>query len=62
MDITAEVAYLLFMDHRSMDHGLPHGVWHQHRPQTGLAVAIGLWTQIRPSNAPGIMDMNMASG
>lgn len=34
----------------------------QHRPQTGLLVAVGPWTYIGSSNTAGIIDISMASG
>ena len=62
IDITVKVAHLLYMDSGSMDYGLLHVLCHQHRPGTGLPVVLGLWTQTGPSNAAGIMDINMDSG
>lgn len=60
--IAAKAAYLLFTICGSMDHGLPHGFWHQYRPRSGLPVAVGPRAQTRPSDAAGIMDITMASG
>lgn len=44
----AKVASLSFIVSRSMDHGLPHSLWHQNVPQTCIAVQT--------------TDFNMASG
>lgn len=61
IDVTAKVAYVLFMSCGNVDHRLPLGLWHPHIPRTGLPVAVGPWTQMRSSDATGIMD-NMALG
>ena len=44
----------------SVDHGLPHAFWCQHRPQTVLLFAVRPWTQIRHSDASRIMDICLA--
>jgi hypothetical protein len=47
LNITVKETYLLLL---TKDCGLPNDFWPLHRPQTGLMVAIGPRTWIRPSD------------
>lgn len=52
INTTAKEAFLPFTVSGSVDHGLPHGFWQQHRSQTSM------W----PLTAAWPMDINIASG
>lgn len=44
-----------------MDYRLIPCFWCQYRPRTELLVVVGSRTQIRPSDAAGVTDINTAS-
>lgn len=55
-----KLAYLLIVDQGRMGHWLPYGVLHQHRLGTELPVTVVPGTQIKPSDAAEIIDINVA--
>ena len=62
ININVKVAFLLFPLGKSMDHGLLHGFWQQHRPGTQPWAAVRTWNhQTRPLEAAWTVDIPMTS-